>query len=170
MVFSSQFESRFNHATHAPMEGPTTAQQGRYHASSGSRCHLLPCRPTPAARGRKERTTRGERARGGKGKAGGHPEEAVVEAFQLPLPLPADEETADMAGTLPRSGSGDSSPSSLLSLPSRAGPMDWSFWVLRGRVLAGAYPKRSHLVSDLLKAGECRIAIVTSSPSSRLAR
>lgn len=37
-----------------------------------------------------------------------------------------------------------------------AGPTDWSFWILRGHLLAGAYPKRLHLVADLLKAGASR--------------
>jgi hypothetical protein len=104
-----------------------------------------------------------EQAKGGKGKGKAHgrargqgKEEQPAEALQLPLPLPSDEETSTMAGAFP---SHHPFPS---ASHGRTGPTDWSFWVLKGRVLAGAYPKRQHLVADLLKAGLDPLAPVFS--------
>jgi hypothetical protein len=73
-----------------------------------------------------------------------------VEPLQLPLALPDADEADAMAGATPPH---ISTFSCALTSFWCAGPTDWSFWVLRGQVLAGAYPKRQHLVADLLKAG-----------------
>lgn len=90
----------------------------------------------------------------GKGKASGNKKgrpttaEPAVEPLQLPLALPDADEVDAMAG-----------------------PTEWSFWVLRGQVLAGAYPKRQHLVADLLKAGTTTfICLMTKAELERQGR